>query len=215
MTTLLTGPAAGHATSEAPARRTLVVLAATIVLAVVGLMGATGHDIAYDDKPSAIASVFDTSEGWSQVASYVGMTLVALVLVFGAAVSSALKVAGRSWYADVTFLGFGTLALTFASWTVIDAALWRAVDFGDESSIRTLATISDAGFLPLMASMIAIYIGAGLAGLTTDALPKWLAIASIVVGCTAPLGPLGFIGFVLLPLWMLAVAICVRLQPSA
>ena len=123
--------------------------------------------------------------------------------------------AGRSWYADATFLGFGALGATFASWTVTDAALWRAVDYGDESTIRTLATISDAGFLPLMASMIAMYVGSGLAGLTTGALPRWLSIASIVVGVIAPLGPLGFIGFLLLPVWMLAVAICVRLEPSA
>jgi hypothetical protein len=215
MTTLINGPTVGRDTTGAPGRRTLVALAVTIVVAVVGLMAATGHEIAYDDKTSAIASVFDTSKGWSQVASYIGMTLVALVLFFGAALRNALKVAGRSWYADVTFLGFGALGATFASWTVTDAALWRAVDFGDESAIRTLAAISDAGFLPLMTSMIAVYVGAGLAGLTTGALPKWLSVASVVVGVIAPLGPLGFIGFLLLPLWMIAVAVCVRIEPSA
>ena len=65
-----------------------------------------------------------------------------------------------------------------------------------------------------MASMIAIYVGSGMAGLTTGALPKWLSIGSIVVGVIAPLGPLGFAGFLLLPLWMLAVALTVRLEPS-
>lgn len=215
MTALITGPEVTRETSGAPGRRTLVLLAVTIVLAVVGLMGATGHEIAYDDKTSDIAGVFDQSETFNQVASYIGMALVGLVLFFGAAVRNVLKVAGRSWYADVTFLGFGALGATFASWTVTDAALWRAVDFGDESTIRTFATLSDAGFLPLMASMVAIYVGSGLAGLTTGALPKWLSIASIVVGVITPLGPLGFVGFLLLPLWMLAVAICVRLEPSA
>ena len=48
--------------------------------------------------------------------------------------------------------------------------------------------------------------------LTTKALPKWLAIASIVIGVIAPLGPLGFVGFLLLPLWIVAVAVCVRLD---
>ena len=95
----------------------------TIVLAVVGLMGAASHEIAYDDKTSDIAAVFDQSETWTQAASYIGMALVGLVLFFGAAVRNVLKVAGRSWYADVTFLGFGALGATFASWTVTDAAL--------------------------------------------------------------------------------------------
>ncbi len=215
MTDLITGPGVARETSGIPGRRTLVVLAAAIVATVVGLLAATGTDVAYDDKTTEIESYFDMSRTASEISSYAGMVLVGLVLFYGAAVRNALKVAGRSWYADVTFLGFGALGATFASWTVTDAALWRAVDFGDESTIRTLATISDAGFLPLMASMIALYVGSGLAGLTTGALPKWLSIASIVVGVIAPLGPLGFIGFLVLPLWMLAVAICVRLEPSA
>jgi len=215
MTALIAGPEVARGTSAAPGRRTLVGLAVAIVGAVVGLVVTTGHEIAYDDKTADIEAVFDTSETTMQIASFAGMAAVALLLFFGAAVRNALKVAGRSWFADVTLFGFGALGLTFASWTVTDAALWQAVEYGDESTIRTLATISDVGFLPLMASMIALYVGSGLAGLTTGALPKWLAIASVVVGVIVPLGPLGFIGFMLLPIWMIAVAICVRLEPSA
>ena len=48
------------------------------------------------------------------------------------------------------------------------------------------------------------------AALRSAALPKWLAIASIVVGVIAPLG---FAGTLLLPLWLLATALTVRLQP--
>lgn len=212
---LITAPEVDGGASAAPARRTLVTLAVAIVVAVVGLMAATGHEIAYDDKTADIEAAFEMSETASQIASYAGMAAVALLLFFGAAVRNALKVAGRSWFADATFFGFGALGLTFASWTVSDAALWRAVEYGDESTIRTLATISDASFLPLMASMIALYVGSGLAGLTTGALPKWLSVASVIVGVIVPLGPLGFIGFLLLPVWMISVAICVRLEPSA
>ena len=98
---------------------------------------------------------------------------------------------------------------------VVDVALWEAVDYGDESAIRALVTISDAGFLPLMASMIAIYVGAGLAGLATGSLPKWLAIASVVVGAARSARPARVLRGVLLPLWVMAVALTVRLEPSA
>lgn len=63
--------------------------------------------------------------------------------------------------------------------------------------------------------MIATYIGTGLAGLRTGSLPKWLAIPSIGVGVLAPFGPLGFIGTMLLPLFMLATALTIRLDPTA
>ncbi|VXC13497.1 hypothetical protein [Aeromicrobium sp. 9AM] len=202
---------AAVSSKERPARRMLVGLAVAILVLCVGMI-ATSHDISTDTKTADIKDFYDVSEGVSQVTAYAGMVLVGLVLFYASALRNALRTTGRTWFADAVFLGFGALAATFASWTVTDAAMWRAVDAGNDSAIRTLAIITDAGFLPLMASMIAIYVGTGLAGLATHALPKWLAIASIVVGVVAPLGPLGFIGFVVLPFWVVAVAAWVRLD---
>jgi hypothetical protein len=202
---------AAPASKERPARRLLVGLAVVILVFIVGLL-ATSHDISADTKTADLKDFYDISGNVSRVTAYAGMVLVGLVLFYASALRNALRTTGRTWFADAAFLGFGALAATFASWTVTDAAMWRAVDAGDEGAMRTLAIITDAGFLPLMASMIAIYVGTGLAGLSTHALPKWLAIASIVVGVVAPLGPLGFIGFVVLPLWVVAVAAWVRLD---
>ena len=196
---------------ERPSRRVLVGLAIAILLFFVALI-ALSHDIAYDTKTADIEDAFDTSRGASQIGAYAGMVLVGLLLFYGSALRNALRASGRSWFADPAFLGFGALAATIASWSVMDVALWKAVDSGNEAAIRTLATLSDAGFLPVMASMIALYVGTGLAGLTTGALPRWLAVASIVVGVIAPLGPLGFVGFMLLPLWIVAVAAWVTLD---
>ena len=144
----------------------------------------------------------------------VGMAFVGLLLFFGAALRNALRVTDKNWLADVTLLGFVALAATLGSWIVTDVAMWKAVAYGDESTIRTIAVISDAGFLPLMASMIAVYLGTGLAALRTGALPRWLAIASISIGIFAPLGPLGFVGAALLPIWLVATAATVRLTPT-
>lgn len=211
MTTTSHALAATPARSR-PSRRVLVGLAVVILVLIIGMI-ATGHDISYDTATADIRDAYDISQGANQISAYAGMVLVGLLLFFGSAVRHALRATGRSWFVDAAFLGFGALAATFASWTVADLALWKAVDSGNDDAIRTLAVISDAGFLPLMASMIAIYVGTGLAGLTAGALPKWLAIASIVIGVIAPLGPLGFIGFMVLPLWIVAVASSVRLEP--
>ncbi len=196
---------------DLPSRRVLVGLAVVILVLFVAMVG-TSHDISYNTPTAKITDAYDISKGASQIGAYAGMVFVAMLLFFGGALRNALRSAGKSWLADPAFLGFGALAATFASWVVTDAAMWDAVHSGKETTIRTIAAISDAGFLPLMASMIALYVGTGLAGLTTKALPKWLAIASIVIGVIAPLGPLGFVGFLLLPLWIVAVAVCVRLD---
>ncbi len=212
-TIIRTVPASGAATDSSPRRQTLVALAAAILVAYV-VMFALGSDVAYDTDLAKITSAYDQSRGAIQIASYVGMAFVGLLLFFGAALRNALRTATPTWLADVSLLGFAGLAATIASWFVTDFALWKAVDLGDESAIRTVATIADAGFLPLMAAMIATYVGTGLAGLRTGALPRWLAIASIVIGVLAPVGPLGFLGTLLLPLWVLATALTIRLAPA-
>ena len=196
---------------EHPSRRVLVSLSVVILVTLVALV-TTGHDISYDTSTAKIKDAYDISAGASQIGAYAGMAAVGLLLFFGSALRNALRAAGNSWFADAAFLGFAALAATFASWIVTDVAMWKAVDLGNESAIRTIAVIGDAGFLPLMASMVALYLGAGLAGLTTGALPKWLSVASIVVGVLAPLGPLGFVGFMVLPLWIVAMAVWVRLD---
>ncbi|WP_188113500.1 hypothetical protein [Nocardioides humilatus] len=212
--TQLATPETQAPTTGAPGRRTLVGLAGAILVCYVVMLG-TGSDVHADTKLADIKGFYDYDQTTSQVMSYVGMVFVALVVFFGAAVRHALRQSRATWLADVSFFGFGALAATFASWVVTDSALWRAVDYGDESSIRSLAAISDAGFLPLMASMIAVYVGTGLVGLTTGAIPKWLAVTSVGIGVVAPMSILGFIGASLLPLWVLALAITVRLEPSA
>lgn len=195
-----------------PRRATLVAMAVAILVVYVAML-ATGSDLSYDSSLSDIVRGYGQSRGAMQLAAYVGMAFVGLLLFFGAAMRHALRVSAESWLADVTLLGFVALAATLGSWIVTDVAMWKAVDFGDESTIRTIAVISDAGFLPLMASMIAVYLGTGLAALLTGALPRWLAMASIAIGVLAPLGPLGFVGAALLPIWLVATAVTVRLTP--
>jgi hypothetical protein len=214
----LTAPSEASAVrrpASTPSRRVLVSIAGAFLVLYAVLLG-TGTDLAYDAKLSDITDHYrGISEGVTQASAYVGMVFVALLLFFGAAVRNAIRGAGGSWFGDVVFLGFGALAGTVASWVVVDVALWKAVDHGDESAIRALVSLSDAGFLPLMASMVAIYVGSGLAGLTTGCLPKWLAIASLVVGVIAPIDLLGFVGAMLLPVWAIAVSLTLRAETSA
>lgn len=215
MTTTIPTAATGRVLAGGPPdRRTLVALAGVILVAYVALF-ALGSDVSYDTDVATIASAYDQSVDAMRIIGYVGMAAVGLILFYGAALRTAIRTSAPTWLADVSLLGFAGVGATLASWFVTDFALWKTVDGGDESAIRTMAAITDAGFLPLMAAMLAVYVGTGLAGLRTGALPRWLAIASIVVGVLAPVGPLGFVGTLLLPLWILATALTVRLAPAA
>lgn len=131
-----TAPAGSAATDAAPRRPTLVAVAG-VILVVYVVMFAMGSDVAYDTDLATITSAYDQSRGAIQVASYAGMAFVGLLLFFGAALRNALRTSTPTWLADVSLLGFAGLAATIASWFVTDFALWKAVDLGDESAIRT------------------------------------------------------------------------------
>jgi hypothetical protein len=195
--------------SSLPRRRTLVLLAVTFVTGFVAAL-ATGADTNPDSSLATIESAYDQSHLSIMIASYAGMAACAVLIFLGVALRSALRAQRPTWTADVAMLGFVVIALTIASWVVSGLALWHAVDQGEDASVRTLNFVDTSNFLPLMLGMICAYVGAGAAGLVSGTLPRWLAVASIVVGLLAPLGPLGFVPALLLPIWLVVVSALVR-----
>lgn len=213
MTTLTSAPVTDTTVPAVPHRRTLVALAVAFLAGFVALM-ASGIDNESDSSLAAITDSYDFSETVLQVTSYAGMAMCAVLVFLGAGLRAALRSRGPGWTADVAMLGFVVIGLTIAGWVVSGLAMWHAVDQAEDASVRTLNFIDTANFLPLMMGMICAYVGTGLAGLASRTLPTWLAVASVAVGCLAPLGPLGFVPAMLLPLWLVAVAACVSLEPT-
>jgi hypothetical protein len=209
MTTTAPAPKSTTTTSNLPRRRTLVLLAVTFVTVFVAAL-ATSADSNADSSLATIESAYDQSHLLIMVTSYAGMAACAVLIFLGVAVRSALRALRPAWTADVAMLGFVVIALTIASWAVSGLALWHAVDQGESASVRTLNFVDTSNFLPLMLGMICAYVGAGAAGLVSGTLPRWLAVASIVVGLLAPLGPLGFVPAMLLPIWLVVVSSLVR-----
>jgi hypothetical protein len=210
MTTTAPTPTAHIVTSSLPRRRTLVLLAVAFVTVFVAAL-ATGADNNADSSLATIESAYDQSHLVIMIASYAGMAACAVLVFLGVALRSALRTQRPTWTADVAMLGFVVIALTIASWAVSGLAVWHAVDLGQDASVRTLNFVDTSNFLPLMMGMICAYVGAGAAGLASGTLPRWLALVSIGLGCLAPLGPLGFIPAMLLPIWLIAVSAWVRL----
>jgi len=209
MTTIAPAPTTSTITSSLPRRRTLVLLAVTFVTVFVAAL-ATGADTNPDSSLATIESAHDQSYLLVMITSYAGMAACAVLVFLGVAVRSALRAQRPTWTADVAMLGFVVIALTIASWVVSGLSLWHAVDQGEDASVRTLNFVDTSNFLPLMTGMICAYVGAGAAGLVSGALPRWLAVASIVVGLLAPLGPVAFVPAMLLPIWLVVVSALVR-----
>ena len=189
-------------------------LAGVFVIIVVGVLLATGQSNEPDSSLETIKSAYDQSHGVIAWTSYAAMAACAVLVFLGGALRSALRLHYAPWTADVAMLGFVVIALTLASWTVSGLTMWNAVNDGESSAVRTLNYIDTSNFLPLMLGMACAMIGTGAAGLAGGSLPRWFAIGSVVLGCLAPLGPLGFVPAMLLPVWIIAVAGLVRLDSA-
>ncbi len=174
------------------------------------MMMATGTDREPDADPAKIISGYDTSDGMIHNQVFALMALCGVLVFFGAALRSSLTPRTRSWTADAALGGFVLLAMTYAGFGVSTLALHHAIDIGDPTLVASANLVDTSNFLPAMMAMICIYIGVGVTALRTHALPTWLCWVSIVLGVAAPLGPAGFVPFMLLPAWAVLVAVLVN-----
>jgi hypothetical protein len=132
----------------------------------------------------------------------------ALIVFWGVAFRRV--VGGGTWTSQVSLIGAALLALTLSLFGVTDAAMYHAVQTGVPETAQAINVISNEFFLPLMLALICLYVGTGLSTWTTGALPRWLAVISLVLGVLAPLGPAGFVSFTLLPIWVVVVSVLAK-----
>jgi hypothetical protein len=192
-----------------PSRRLLVALAG-VYLVIFGVLMVSSGDRAPDDDPAKLIAGYNISDVTIQLMTYAAMVAAALLVFYGAALRSVLGARTRHWTGDVAFIGFVTMAWTLASFAVTSLALHHAVGIGDTQVVRAINILDTTNFPPAMIGLMCSMIGVGVTALKQEALPKWLAWGSIVIGAMAPLGPGGFVSFMLFPLWLVVVAAMVR-----
>jgi hypothetical protein len=102
------------------------------------------------------------------------------------------------------------MALALVGWAVTTLAMFHATETGRPDVAQAVNVLDNTNFVPAMLGLVCTMVGVGIVGLVNVALPKWLAIGSIVIGAMAPLGPGGFLPFTLFPIWLIAVAALVK-----
>jgi hypothetical protein len=144
------------------------------------------------------------------------MELLALLalLAFVAHLASVLRRAeGEDGWLWLTALGGGllTIAIKLSSAAPLLAAVWR-IDELDPTTARTLSDINGFAFFISFATLAMLVGPAALVALRTGLLPRWLAIAGIVLAiaqlATMAIGPTGpvVLPFVLSAIWLAAVS---------
>lgn len=213
MTTLAAPDTSDTTASAVPGRRTLVGLAlAFVALFAIGF--ATSQDPEDYDSPATVMKDFDMSRPALTVLMAGGIFTGAVLVFFGAALKAALERRTRSWTTSVVGYGFTFGGVTMLIFTLASVWLYHAVDIGDASAVQAITIIDVGAFPALMMLFVTAYTSVGLAAYAGRSLPTWLCAVSVVLGVIAPISIGGFVSFTLFPVWLIAVAAMVKLDPK-
>ena len=111
----------------------------------------------------------------------------------------------------MAFGGALLAASTFALVGVLEGAATNAAHEGERSATYTLSQLHSYDWLAWNAAFAAVLLATGLGALRNGALPAPLAWVTVVIGASL-LTPLGFVGFFLLPLWLIVVGLVLRVR---
>jgi hypothetical protein len=148
----------------------------------------------------------------------VAFALFGVAMVFFAtAIRQALRSGepGESSYSSVAYAG-GTLvgfAMILQAWLIFAGT--DAADQNDRSAVAVLGYLGIDAWLPWVASSAVLFLGAGLGALRTAALPKWLALATVLLGVLSLLGPTGIAVYFATPVWLVVTGVVLARRHTA
>lgn len=142
----------------------------------------------------------------------------ALMLLFFAAAARAAQRSGEpseSSYSSVTHAGLVGAGVGLAFQGFAQVALTSAAHDGQQGAATTLMYLSFYAWLMILVGLVASFWGIGLGALRNATLPKWFAIATIVLGVIGVLGPAAALIQIVLPVWLIAAAIVIVRRQSS
>jgi hypothetical protein len=167
------------------------------------------------DDPHLTARVAD-SVGRGYAAGFASLIGALMLLFFAAAARAAQRSgeASESSYSSVTHAGLVGAGVGLGFQGFAQVALTSAAHDHQEGAVTTLMYLSFYAWLMILVGLVAAFWGIGLGALRNATLPKWFAIATIVLGVIGVLGPVAALVQIVLPIWLIAGAIVIARRQS-
>lgn len=162
------------------------------------------NDPASETGPAETFSFWQDNRGQHQIVALLVAPLIAfLLLFFGAGLRRRLAQGnGDAGHGSVAFAGALLGAMTFALVGMLEAAMTNAAHEGARETVYTVNQLHSYDWLGWNAAFAAMLLATGLGARRNGMLPTPLTWATIVIGASL-LTPLGFFGFILVPIWLI------------
>lgn len=181
--------------------------------ALAGLLFFVGLALLWNDPSSETApaetfSYWQDNRGQHQILALLVAPLIAfLLLFFGAGLRRCLaQGSGDAGHGSLAFGGAVLGAAAFALVGMLEAAMTNAAHEGERETVYTLSQLHSYDWLAWNAAFAAMLLATGLGARRNRMLPTPLAWATIVIGASL-LTPLGFFGFILVPVWLIVAGL--------
>jgi hypothetical protein len=166
------------------------------------------NDPSSETGPVETFSYWHDNRGQHQIVALLVTPLIAfLLLFFGAGLRRRLAQGnGDAGHGSVAFGGALLGAATFAVVGMLEGAMTNAAHEGERQAVYALNQFHSYDWLAWNAAFAAMLLATGLGARRNGMLPTALAWATIVIGASL-LTPLGFFGFILVPVWLIVVGL--------
>src|SRR5215203_6586076 len=134
----------------------------------------------------------------------VGLAYIAVLMAFFAvALRGAIRAgeAEESTYSSVAFAGGLMIASASALWAYVSLTTMSAISEGDAAAVSTMAHFTSMSWLPWLIGSAVLFLAVGIGALRTAALPRWLAVVTIVLGVLCLTGVGGIAVYLASPVW--------------
>ena len=174
------------------------------------------NDPASETGPAETFAFWQDDRGQHQIVALLVAPLIAfLLLFFGAGLQRRLAQGnGDAGHGSVAFGGALLAAATFALVAMLEGAMTNAAHEGERDTVYTLNQLHSYDWLGWNAAFAAMLLATGLGARRNGMLPTPLAWATIVIGASL-LTPLGFFGFILVPVWLIVVGVLLSRRATA
>ena len=174
------------------------------------------NDPSSESGPATTYAYWQDNRGLHQIVGLVALPLIAFLLVFfGAALKRRLdQDSDNSGHGSVAFGGAVAAAAAFALVGMLEAAMTNAAHRGEQQAVYTLNQLHSYDWLAWNPAFAAVLLATGLGARRSGMLPSALAWATVVIGASL-LTPLGFFGFILVPVWLIVVGLWLSRSTTA
>lgn len=185
-----------------------------------GLLFLSGLILLRNDPPSEteLAETFAywrADRGQHQIIALLVAPLIAFLLIFfGTGLRRRLEQGSDgSGHGSVAFGGALLASVTFALVGMLEAAMTNAADQGQKQAVFTLNQLHSYDWLGWNAAFAAMLLATGLGARRNGMLPSALSWATVAIGASL-LTPIGFFGFILVPVWLIVVGGWLSFRPA-